>query len=567
MNYTKVFDSIKQVMNPLQTFFRQLKTQPKAQASVMLEQHQTVGSLISVWCVAWFVVACVYLIGWALASDSAWMLPEAFIWKSQIMQDIASGSWSTVFQRTFDVQLFEYSPRCTRPLASVFEIIDTVFRSLLWKWLIPHPSLSLSWVLTLGISPFLMYRILLDRGLPASAAFGCIGVYLTQMGTLSNTVVLFRSAKPVALFFLLLCWFLAEKLRREKFSRRRYALLLSSLFVSFLFDESTLLSYLLVGLLLASTLFKRPMAAFLFTIPLFCYLATIFKIFPWLSSMQGFAMHNQQQIALRGYGDYLNLNGLLSPELFLTVAWNSWVMLRESFCLFNPTTIPSLMSRCIIVLHLCVSTFLVIIGAWNIATKKFAKRPRENRPVLPPIVEICGYGLIALTFHGLLMSLVANQVWGPYYYGAYFGVIVTLFTAELWKQGIAIRVLACGWMGTLILASLTTFPAMNAVYKRFHYYPYQPLEIRDYFTGKANRFSLPPLSMQLPINSLRELAAHDWSRQDVPVRLAKEQLWVVIERGGLISAGTFPNTELAQSWNFLAYDVNRHGFWPVTMLQ
>ena|SRR5688572_9976567 len=88
-----------------------------------------------------------------------WVQPEEFNWREHILKD--GTSWSPRdMLKGFDWKTFEYEPRVTRPLSHGIEILDTKFRAWVWNFLVPHPSLSLTWFFLLGLSPLLFFGLL-----------------------------------------------------------------------------------------------------------------------------------------------------------------------------------------------------------------------------------------------------------------------------------------------------------------------------------------------------------------------------------------------------------------------
>lgn len=506
------------------------------------------------WCIVLFLVACSYIFFWAISSTTGWMLPEAFIWKSQIIRDGMSGSISTVIKRAFDLTVFEFAPRTTRPLASLFEIADTSLRSYLWKYITPHPSLSLTWLLVLFAAPWILYKILTLRGVSPFASVALIGIYLTQMGTLSSVVMLFRPGKPVALFFLTVCWYLCERVVQERFELKKYCLLLASLFISSLFDEYTLLTYMIAAMLLLQVLRRQPRLLVSFLMPGIVYLLIILYGMPWLTYT--FYGHN---VALTDYNSNFNLfsdlSRFLSFKFVLLLLWNVWVLMRESFYLYNPFDIPGLLGRSVVLMHLTMTTLLLAVLSYrfvrNLSTKGFTNTVCSNSSLL--FILMCS--IAAMLFHGVTIFMTSNVVWGPYYYASFFGVFVLLLVAELWKLGGMVRTTTYIWILTAMLASMVTFPAINTVYKQSHYYPSEPLKIRNYFMNTSNRFVFAE-SPFFSYQEIKYLAAIDWGKQTQPIEVPKHLLWVVIERTG------YPDIDLDSSHNIATYYVSRNAVIP-----
>lgn len=504
------------------------------------------------------MLACLYIVFWAINSKTAWMDPEAFIRKSQIMQDVMAGSWGNVFKRPFDAVAFEFAPRTTRPFASLFEIVDTVLRSYLWKSFTPHPSLSLSWILTLFFSPWLLYRIFIMRGVASFVAISLIGVYLTQMGTLSYVVTLARPGKPVTLFFLIGCWYLCELLVLEGFKWKRYCLLLVSLLASSFFDEYTLLTYMFSALMTFSLLRNRPRLIIPFVMPAIIYLLTVYYLFPWLTNM-----FYGQNIALKNYGTefglYLALSNFMSYELIYLLLFNSWVLIRESFCIYNPFDISNLLCRAIVFVHLAVTILMMVALLGRLTGEIISKGIKNTFAAGSSMSFVLLCTVIAMLFHGATMSIVQNKIWGPYYYGAFIGVMVTLFIAELWKLNGFVRKISCFWILTLVLASMVTFPAINNVYKQSLFYPYKPGKIRQAYIRMFNRFEFSDKQF-LPNDDIKLLSSIDWQKQDKPVDVPKHLLWVVIECAGM----NYPFSEFSSNSLVASYSINNRGVRPAS---
>lgn len=138
----------------------------------------------------------------------------------------------------------------------------------------------------------------------------------------------------------------------------------------------------------------------------------------------------------------------------------------------------------------------------------------------------------------------------------------TLFIAELWKLNGMVRKTTYVWALTLMFASMVTFPAMNNVYKQTHYYPYNPIAIRDAFTGKFNRFA-PSDKPPLPPDESKYLCAIDWQKQEQPVEVPKHLLWVVIECSGL----KYPNTYFDNNQQVVTYNMSRSMITPASYLK
>ena len=132
---------------------------------------------------ALLLLAVVYL--WVLprclSYQNAWMEPEEFRMKTFLLKTgpaLNSGDLKT----GLDWKVFEYKPRCTRPLSSYFEIMDTKFRSWAWRFVCPHPSLSLTWIFSLVLAPLLLFRLLRNLGASPNTGLALTAYYLATPG-------------------------------------------------------------------------------------------------------------------------------------------------------------------------------------------------------------------------------------------------------------------------------------------------------------------------------------------------------------------------------------------------
>lgn len=512
------------------------------------------------WCILLFLASCFYMILFVMSSKTGWMQPETFIWKSQIIQDVKAGPWLDVIKRIFDLRIFEFAPRTTRPLASLFEIVDTVFRSYLWKFVTPHPSLSLSWIFTLIVSPLILYRILLLRGVSSFASFAMIGIYLTQMGTLSSVAMLFRSGKPVTLCLLMVSWYLCELLVRNGFEWKRYYLLLATLFVSSFFDEYTLLTYVFSAVLLANLLYRQPRLLMSFLTPGIVYLIAVIYAFPKLATtFYGLKLTLKNYDA--EYGILVRISNFLQLDFVLVLLWDMWILIRESLCIYNPFEIPNLLDRTVMIIHLAVTIILLLFLLRRFLNKIISGGFKKTVFYNPSLTFILVCSIIAILFHGVTMFISSNKLWGPYYYGTFFGVFVTLFIAEIWKLNGIVRKITYVWTLTLLLSSMLTFPAINNAYKQTHYYPYSPVKIKNIFSGKSNRFFYSDKYF-LPPDGINEISSIDWRKQVTPVVVPKHLLWVPIECAGM----EYPAKEFGKSRIIAAYNISRNGVTPASVM-
>jgi hypothetical protein len=92
--------------------------------------------------------------------------------------------------------------------------------------------------------------------------------------------------------------------------------------------------------------------------------------------------------------------------------------------------------------------------------------------------------------HNFLMGLVANHIWGLYWYGLMWCIpFITLLICLIeFRQIPKWIVTIC--VGLSAASSAYTFYFTNQAYKDFHHNPYRPLELIDVFTLKTDRYAI-----------------------------------------------------------------------------
>ena len=185
-----------------------------------------------------------------------WTQPEVYIKRADHPFEMVTFEWRG-FARLFDCDLVNECGR-SRYLSPLFYYLSSVFRVWLLQYVPPHPSLSLTWPLSLA-SIVLVYRTIVDWTRDRTAARLGVGLYVLSGGFLSTVLMLFNPAKPLSAFFVSLCLFLAARLSRSG-DRRAFSanavLLYLSMFLAFCSDELAWSAYGAV-LILFPELYRR----------------------------------------------------------------------------------------------------------------------------------------------------------------------------------------------------------------------------------------------------------------------------------------------------------------------
>ena len=79
--------------------------------------------------------------------------------------------------------------------------LNLYFHRILYKIIPYHPSLSLTWIFSLLILPFIFYRVLRNLKIDVETAVLCVCLYYFTVGHLSCHLMFFHQAKPMSAFF------------------------------------------------------------------------------------------------------------------------------------------------------------------------------------------------------------------------------------------------------------------------------------------------------------------------------------------------------------------------------
>ena len=208
-----------------------------------------------------FIVVYLCIFSILLDYEQAWMHPEVADTTRAVLQD-----HPTLISRLGQIlnwQLQEGSytgiPNCrTRIFSHAVQIINIIFRNWLFQFFPPHPSLSVTWIMTLILSPFFLYKFMLNVTDDKKIAMLTALVYVSLPGALVPIIMLFHPSKVFANFFIIFLLYAASQLQRQIGSvskegfKHRFLFLAVTLLISFFFDE-----YCLFGLLMLPIFFPK----------------------------------------------------------------------------------------------------------------------------------------------------------------------------------------------------------------------------------------------------------------------------------------------------------------------
>jgi len=430
-----------------------------------------------------FVYAFLLLV--LLDRQNAWMQPEAFIIKSHVARTGDRLSLNDL-REAFQFWAFEYAPRPNRPLSSLLDIVDTRFRTALWQVTLPHPSASLTHLFSLVLSPILLFLLMRNLGIGRRASLLAVSFYLASPGFLSLVVMLFRSGKPMTNFSIIAALTAASFLDRRRSQGEPCAFwpylgLVGFVFASTFWDESSLLMYPVLIIFFPGLFLHRRRIAALAGVAVLLVVAFV-VILPRLADKPAKLPPDTPENA-KDYPPLARVSLAPSPKgLFV----NGALLFKESLALSPPWAVPGLWGR------LLLSVNALVLGALALKLVRLGLE-RWRTGSLAPGRPVLALGLalgLSIVWHAYLMQLVDNRLWGPFWYGSYFSIFLALalgFVLDIEGLG-ALSVLA---PTVLVAALLFVFPYTNGAYRHFHYYPWDPIKIRDVFLERINRFRLP----------------------------------------------------------------------------
>jgi hypothetical protein len=418
-----------------------------------------------------------------------WVQPEEFNWREHILKDGASLSSRDVLN-SLDWKTFEYEPRISRPLSHVFEIMDTKFRVWLWNFLVPHPSLSLTWFFLLGLSPVLFFKLLRNLDIEPSVAAMTTALYLATPGTLSLAAVDFRPAKPLANCAILACLYWASRIHKRDTGQPAvvgklfgsFFVLCVFMFASFFVDETALLSFPTVLILFPKVVSRnrRRLACFC-ALPVLTYLA----YWRWIPSVTAWAGFEPPR--LLDYGPTASLSGsgafrmLVTPEVLRDLPLNLSMFLSDTLGLVNPLLARSWHYR-VLWIGVVVYVGLVVAG---IARLLYRRGLTKDRTAVRSLVL-----LVAVTlFANIMLHLVENRLWGLHWLNAYWPIFFLIPVGLLTDKLRLNRVVAAVGTCLVIAASIYNFTYVNNAFKQFFYY--RKVVFEDVLVHKINRFDVP----------------------------------------------------------------------------
>ena len=426
-----------------------------------------------------FLLFFIYLffIPRVISYNNSWAIPEILHLDGEAFRTGGTLCWQDI-KRSFNDKDFDDEQRISRPWSQYFQIVDAKFRSWAWQYILPHPSLSLTWVFSLVLTPLLLFLLLRNLGIDPNTAMGMTAFFIMTPTSLSHLAELFRPAKPMADFAIIFCLYWASSLEKKFLQKgqpilcTRYIFFWAVSALFFYWDETALLIFPAVLFFTPKVIFHRKWYVFLWLLLPFIAAISYFVGIPYLTTLAGYGHPNLTEY-------YLFKRGILiTGEEFY----------RELVLL--PTNTKSLV----------LGTMGIIVpdawqASWGIkaclmgAVLSWGVILFHIRKVLiyRPALLIFIIGLIFLNNH--LVFVLWQFAWGAFWYGGFWSVFFTIWITLLIHKARIHKYLLAISLFFILINMYQGFIAVNIVYKKNHYYPYNMRHISAYFQGQYKFFN------------------------------------------------------------------------------
>jgi len=363
------------------------------------------------------------------------------------------------FRSMFDFVTFENSPR-PRILSHLLEIYNAKLRIGLLNFVPYHPSFSLNWLFVLLLSPILLFKFVKNISNSKAAPWITLIIYFSSMGTLSGIAMLHRPAKILGIFFLVLSFWLASIIKKhleqnDKINFPAYFLLLLSLLMGFLSEETTLFTYLIIPVIFYQIFFKsknKILICLLYTLPALTFIIFATWIAPFIALKLHyvkdtvsifsfvFSHHTQMRGDGRDWFSLFNRAGIINILKIITGAGNMFN------CIFPfPFNSP----------YIWLSSYILLIFS-------FKRKPSEKKR------NIILWSTVLLLF--IIFQVFVFLPDDIYYYGNMFTIYIAILMTFILTsfESIPAKIYSTSALILIIIFSVTMFEAVNTSWQVYH---------------------------------------------------------------------------------------------------
>jgi hypothetical protein len=399
---------------------------------------QTPASFVDRWAQSCLGVAVIFLVWISTHYEHCWSHPEHLkVFVQTALRGGMSIQWSDL-KTMFDAQGFDGVPRA-RFISYLFSTLNIKARAWLFEWVPPHPSINLTWVLTLGASPWLLSNTLRQRGYSARERNFFLGLLLSSSGYLSLLILQFHAGKAIGFFSVSAAFWAFSRLESE-WSWSKVAWVQALCFLSFFADETAVFTQVIAVFCLYKHLRLRKIRWLIILAPVMFFVI--------------FLKFGYSALSFWATGNRLNYFSFAMADSHLRVStvvdiFRNWALLVGT----QHVPFPMIAGNTLIE----VLTGVAALYGVYVVTRNAPFRLRWSAGLLAA----------AVAFHGLIMSrhnVIVTEIRGTYYYGATFGIFWGIFLITALRNH--------KWMPLFV--SITIFSSMtNSIWisqhiRKFH---------------------------------------------------------------------------------------------------
>lgn len=369
--------------------------------------------------------------------DANWMHPEVVRLQLPYIFENGRNLQPADFLKIFNCYIFDSGNPRPRFLSHLLQTINFKFRNHLFNFIPPHPSLSLTWIFTLILSPVFLFKLVYNLTSNRIASWMSVLLYAVSPGALSLVTLLFHPAKPLSNFFAIFCLYLASKLSLSigpkgvfrKTDLRLFIVLLFTLFISFLTDENSYFIFLCIPVLFPS-IFRikdKSISIFLaYSLVLVLHLGFVAIILPAMIRHMGLSWSGAQIGGFNFTGFIIFVIARLSVHQSTLLGFLSFksIFLNGHYLLSShivPFRSPDLSSFFRLDIFVYILFFSYCIYAF-----KFLAHPEKKL-----FKRIFSVSLLFVLFHFLLFLCYSKVTPDCYYYGTFFSLFFAILLSIL----------------------------------------------------------------------------------------------------------------------------------------
>ncbi len=431
------------------------------------------------------------LLGFLLGDyNVVWSQPENLIKRQALLWRDQGTLWSQILAG-FDWSLWENgAPRLTRPLSSFLDLANAHFRVWFHATIFPHPSVSLTWIASLLLAPWFLFKAMRHLGLSAFWGLCGVGIYLSLPGQLSLMAMDFRGGKAALLLLMILMVYFLARARAGGAGRfGAWALVVYG--ISLGTDETALYGLALIFALLDYRRIRDRWLAALSVLISAGYYFVIKSVLPAIHHWAGYPLACRSSCTDGSYdmqAKFLDLV-LLGPDVQTYAGIAAITAKNAVLAIWNMGGLGLLGDPQFWPKGLLPLAFLALLLGAGLATRRVPVSPGGGD--LGRFAALLAVGLVC---HGVLMSLTTHPLWGSYWYGGYLGLPFALFLICVLKRYTRPTPLGHGVAGLLVMlliaSNFTNFRPLNYTYKDFHYYPWRAERLSRIFAHHSLKFDL-----------------------------------------------------------------------------